>query len=150
MDVQLNSITVGDSRIKRSTADYAGTTKLRFHSSRAGMPNRIRTATSAAYQIAYQPRADDLIPTQIDQFPGEPYRIRRPIPVLIERVDDNDFLASFEEANLAFSGTTKREAFQNLAIEILNAFEMFSEQESNLGPEPIRQLAVLRSYLVRI
>ena len=94
--------------------------------------------------------ADVSFRTHIDQFPGESYALRRPIPVAIQRLEADDFVASFEEANLAVSGETSQEAFQNLAIEILNLFEIFSEEESNLGPEPTRQLKVLKQYLARV
>ena len=97
--------------------------------------------------------AAELIPlrgairTTIGLLPGEPYTLLRPIPVRIEQVEAGDFLAEFDEANIAISGETYQEAFQNLIAEILNAFENFSTEEASLGPEPTRQLKVLRNYL---
>lgn len=87
------------------------------------------------------------IRTTIGSLPGEPYTLLRAIPVRIEQVAAGDFLADFTEANIAISGETYQEAFQNLIAEILNAFENFSTEEASLGPEPTRQLKVLRNYL---
>lgn len=88
-----------------------------------------------------------IIKTFIDSLPGEPYTLRRPIPVKIETVGDEDYLASFDEANIAISGETYQEAFQNLVAEVLNSFENFIREETNLGPEPSRQLKILKRYL---
>ncbi len=85
--------------------------------------------------------------TTIGSLPGEPYTLLRAIPVKIEQVEARDFVAEFDEANIAISGETYHEAFQNLIAEILNAFENFSTEEARLGPEPTRQLEVLRNYL---
>ncbi len=85
----------------------------------------------------------------IYSFPGEPYVIREPIPVNIERLGVNDCIARFEEANVAMSGETEQEAFQNLIAEILDAFEALSGEANNLGLEPARQLGVLNKYVLR-
>lgn len=90
----------------------------------------------------------DISWTSINSLPGEPYTLLQPIPVKIERIEDNDSLASFEEANIAMSGETEQEAFQNLVAAVLDSFEDFSGEEASLGPEPARQLRVLRRYLV--
>ena len=83
----------------------------------------------------------------VKSLPGEPYTVLQPIRIKIERMGENDFLASFEEANLAMSGETKEEALQNIIAEILDTFEMFSDEASRLGPEPSRQLRVMQKYL---
>ena len=83
----------------------------------------------------------------ISSLPGEPYTLLRPIPVKIEQVEQDDFLARFEEANIGMSGETAQEALQNLLIDVLDAFELFCKEETNLGPEPTCQLRVLRRYI---
>lgn len=88
-----------------------------------------------------------IIRTFINSLPGEPYALLEPIPVKIETVGDGDYIASFDEANIAISGETYQEAFQNLIAEILNSFENFIREEGNLGPEPSRQLRILKRYL---
>jgi hypothetical protein len=88
-----------------------------------------------------------ILRTTISSLPGEPYTLLQPIPLKIDQVGEGDFLAGFDEANIAMSGETSQEAFQNLIAEILNAFESFSVEEANLGPEPARQLRILKKYL---
>lgn len=83
----------------------------------------------------------------INSLPGEPFNLLKPIPVKIERVDKNDFLVSFEEANITMPGESDQEAFQNLIGHTLDVFEALSNEETSLGPEPARQLKVLRKYL---
>lgn len=83
----------------------------------------------------------------INSLPGEPFNLLKPIPVKIERMDENDFLASFEEANITMPGESDLEAFQNLLGHTLDVFEALSNEETSLGPEPARQLKVLRKYL---
>jgi hypothetical protein len=80
-------------------------------------------------------------------FPGEPYRLLKPTSVHIKRLGDDDFLACFNEANIAISGDSPQEAFQGLASHILDVFEILELEESTLGPEPTRQLAVLREHI---
>ena len=87
------------------------------------------------------------MPELISSIPSEPYILLRSISVKIKRIEDNDFLASFEEANISMSGETEQEALQNLIAHILDVFEIFSEEESSLGPEPARQLRVLKQYI---
>lgn len=85
----------------------------------------------------------------ISSLHDEPYTLLQPIPIRIEKVEEDDFLACFEEANISMSGETPDEAFQNLIADILEAFELFCTEETTLGPEPTRQLDVLRRYLQR-
>ena len=80
-------------------------------------------------------------------FPGEPYRLLKPITVQVKCLGDDDFLASFHAANMAISGDSVQEAFQNLAAHILDVLEVLEQEESTLGPEPARQLAVLRDHI---
>lgn len=88
-----------------------------------------------------------ILRTAISSLPGEPYTLLQPIPVKIEQIEEGDFLAGFDEANVAMSGETYQEAFQNLVAEVLNSFESFITEEANLGPEPARQLGILKKYL---
>lgn len=83
----------------------------------------------------------------IGDFPGEPYAVTVPIPVKIEWTG-SDFLARFDEANIAMTGATRSEALGNLAGAILDTFEDYSA-EAALGPEPARQLAVLRRHIAK-
>lgn len=85
----------------------------------------------------------------IASLPSESYFFLRPIPVVIEQPGPGEFLARFEEANIAMSGETPEDARESLLANILDVFELFTDEETKLGPEPARQLWVLRKYLAR-
>ncbi len=84
----------------------------------------------------------------INHLPGEPYRLLKPIPITIQRLGEADFMASFEMANIAVSGPDIEDAYQSIAMHILDVFDSLIAEEGNLGPEPRRQLQILRTYLV--
>jgi hypothetical protein len=91
-------------------------------------------------------RADaKIVPVQT--FAPEPYTLLKPMSVLIEDSEDG-YLASFFDANIGTSGETEQEAFENLKSLVLDIFDSLSrEAPERLGPEPARQLAVLRSFI---
>jgi len=77
----------------------------------------------------------------------EGYLVKRPIRISYEVVSDTEVLAQFAEANFSVSGISRQDAFQALTEEILAAFDDWTADESNLGPGPKQQLAILRQYL---
>lgn len=77
------------------------------------------------------------------------YRLLSPIRVKYERSGDG-FLASFAEANIAVSGLTKQDACEALVMEILDAFDDWTADESALGPGPLEQLTVLKKYITKV
>ncbi len=83
----------------------------------------------------------------IGDFPAEPYRVLKPIPVTIEWTG-SAFLASFDEASIAMTGHTRSEALGNLAADILDTYEDYSA-ETQLGPQPARQLSILKAYIAK-
>lgn len=86
-----------------------------------------------------------IVPVQT--FAPEPYSLLKPMSVLIEDTEDG-YLASFFDANIGTSGETEQEAFENLKSLVLDIFDSLSrEAPERLGPEPSRQLAVLRSFI---
>ena len=80
-------------------------------------------------------------------FHGESYQVRRAIPVSFRRAELGEFVATFTEANISFVGENMAEALNGLKAEILDTLEEYEEHEPHLGPEPVRQLAVLRRYI---
>ncbi len=85
----------------------------------------------------------------ITTFTPEPYRLEREIPATVQLAPDG-FTAAFFDANIATSGETQEEAVSNLKSLILDTFDFLSsEPPEALGPEPARQLAVLRGFLER-
>jgi len=88
-----------------------------------------------------------LIP--ITTLAPEPYELMRDIPAVVQPVGD-EFIATFFDANISTAGDTQEEAVSNLRSLILDTFEYFdAEAPESLGPEPTRQLGVLRKFLVR-
>jgi dCTP deaminase len=81
--------------------------------------------------------------------PGR-YELERPIPAMLQPSDDG-FTATFFDANIGSSGDTEEEAINNLRTLILDTFELLeSKQPEQLGIEPRRQLALLRSLIRKI
>lgn len=79
--------------------------------------------------------------------PGLTYDLLRPIPVVIEQNDEN-FVASFTDANIHTSGETASEAFNNLKSYIGDVFdELLAIGRERLGPGPRRELTVLEQYI---
>jgi predicted RNase H-like HicB family nuclease len=83
----------------------------------------------------------------IHTFEPEPYEILRPVPIVVEPSGE-EFSASFFDANISTSGETEQEAFDNIKNLILDIYDSLTREASDrLGPEPQRQLAVLRSFV---
>ena len=76
------------------------------------------------------------------------YRVRRPIPVEIERLGIGEYEARFCEANVAIGGTDVQDAYQALVADILDTFDLLTEND-NLGRSLVEQRQVLQSYIAR-
>ena len=83
----------------------------------------------------------------VETFAPEPYRVKRAIPLALQRRADG-YLALFVEANVNSSGGTQEEALANVKELILDVFDSLSSlPPSKLGPGPARKLAVLREFI---
>ena len=71
-----------------------------------------------------------------------------PISVVLRPVDGDEFLASFEEADIATTGLSATDALDALKSAIVEIYEMF-RGEPQLGPGPKRELTILEKYLGR-
>lgn len=83
----------------------------------------------------------------IDELEDE-YVVLTPIPYQITRHDNGDYVAAFNEANIAINGVDPQDAYQSLVAEILDTYDTLSS-EPRLGPDANAQLELLRTYLVR-
>jgi hypothetical protein len=64
---------------------------------------------------------------------------------------DDGYIATFFDANIATGGDTEEEAVDNLRSLIADTFDFLnSEPTEHLGPEPLRQLRVLRPLIRRV
>jgi predicted RNase H-like HicB family nuclease len=83
----------------------------------------------------------------IASFAPEPYEVLKPFSVVVKPVD-NEYVATFFDANLSMTGDTEVEAVDNLKDIILTVFDKLqTETSDNLGVEPKRQLDILRSLI---
>lgn len=85
----------------------------------------------------------------IQSFAPEPFELIKPFDVIVQPSDD-EYLASFFDANINASGCTETDAVANLKSLMTVLFERFlSLPPSKLGPGPSRQLAVLKEFIKR-
>jgi predicted RNase H-like HicB family nuclease len=84
----------------------------------------------------------------IETFAPEPYKVLKPFHVVVQAQED-EYVASFLDANLNASGSTQAEAVSNLKDVILAVFDCLNEQQARLGPGPARQLGVLTEFVGR-
>ena len=86
----------------------------------------------------------------IQSFTPEPYEVLLPFTAVVKPCDDG-YEASFFDANIHSSGDTEEEAISNLKSAILDMFDRLSDLagQEKLGPEPTRQLQVLRRHVSR-
>ena len=84
----------------------------------------------------------------IDNLGEGGYQILQPIPVEIQEVAPEDFLASFREANITISGSDSDDVYRALVAEILDTFDVLIE-ERNLGPDAAEKLRTLSTYIAR-
>jgi predicted DNA-binding antitoxin AbrB/MazE fold protein len=78
----------------------------------------------------------------------EPFDLLRSIPVVVQPTDDG-YLATFFDANIGITGDTKEESVANLRLLLVDVFDELEREEAQLGPQLIRQLAVLRGFMKR-
>jgi predicted RNase H-like HicB family nuclease len=84
----------------------------------------------------------------ISTFAPEPFAVVKDFGVVVQPADAS-FVATLFDANIGASGETPEDAVQNLKDCLLNAFTVLEARERELGLEPRRQLAVLRSLICR-
>jgi hypothetical protein len=75
-----------------------------------------------------------------------PAEILKPLCATVTR-EDGCFVASFCEANINASGSSRSEAMEMLKDAIVSAYYVLSDLEGELGEEPMRQLSVLREFI---
>lgn len=83
----------------------------------------------------------------ITTFVPEPYEVVRQMVAVVQPSEEG-FTASLFDANIHSSGDTEEEAVRNLKSLTLDVYDNLSaEPTENLGPQPRRQLAVLREFI---
>ena len=83
----------------------------------------------------------------ISSLSPEPYTVQRSIVASLRPTDD-EFVATFYDAELSTSGETRSEAISNLRDLIVETYELLTSlAEDSLGPGPLRQRDVLQEYM---
>jgi predicted RNase H-like HicB family nuclease len=93
-------------------------------------------------------QAGQAIIVPITTLAPDPFDLRHDIKVVIQP-SDGEFIATYFDANIATGGDTQEEAFMNLKMLIVDMYESLVDEKEPLGPEPERQLAVLKSVISR-
>ncbi len=83
----------------------------------------------------------------INTFAPEPYELLKSFNVTVQPTED-DFEVGWYDANIHTGGQNEEEAVSNLKSLILDLFDSFSREPSEkLGPEPKRQLLVMKQFI---
>jgi hypothetical protein len=85
--------------------------------------------------------------TTITDLESAKYTLKQPIPLSIEQTSDDEWLATFSEAEISRSGDTPHDAVEWLRSSIVQLFQVFKAEKA-LGPLPKRQLEALGRYIV--
>ncbi len=93
--------------------------------------------------------SDSSLLVPIQTFEPEPFELIKAITVVIQPVDD-EFSASFFDANVNAAGSNECEAVDNLKETLLSRFDYLDSQPAEvLGPALLKQLAALRAFVRR-
>jgi hypothetical protein len=79
------------------------------------------------------------------------YFLSSPISITIHQDYDDEYTATFSEAELSRSAETAKEAIEWLKSSIVTLYDLLKKRSpEQLGPLPLRQLRVLGKYLVEV
>ena len=83
----------------------------------------------------------------IKSFAPEPFEVVKEIPVVIEQGDE-EYLATFYDANVGASGSNEVEAIENLKDVLLSRYDhLDGVAKKKLAPPVAKQIAVLREFI---
>lgn len=76
------------------------------------------------------------------------YRLRHPIPVLIER-DDDMIIATYHDVDMSGTGADVQEALSHLCAAIIKYYETLKDDEDNTDSLPSQEYAFLKQIIVK-
>jgi hypothetical protein len=85
----------------------------------------------------------------INDLGEDGYELLKPIPYTVTRVDDGDYIAKFNVANIGSGGTDAHDAYQALIAAVLDTFDILRAEQDHLGDDAAAQLETLNAYLVK-
>jgi hypothetical protein len=98
--------------------------------------------------IALEARQEPIL-VPITTLEPEPFELLKEIKVVVEPSDE-EYVASFIEANVNASGCTAADSINNLKDVLLGKFDFLDRlPPDKLGPGPAKDIAVLRTFLRR-
>ena len=100
----------------------------------------VNSPLTASYYI-------DAVTVHITELPNATHSLLKPIPIRLKPVGEGEWIASFDEANIAMTGDTPQEAKELLSYNIIDAVELFHAKEEVLIPDLKQALMVLRQYI---
>ncbi len=128
------------SKVSSPVPQWPGT--LHYDTNDVGSPNVVTYATFNSYNSDSGPYAWLVLLT----LDSADYQLRQPIFVGLKEKADDEYIATFAEAELSRPGDTPEEALAWLKSSIVELYELF-KGEDQLGPLPQRQLRVLEQYI---
>ncbi len=92
----------------------------------------------------------DSVVVPITTFAPEPFQVLKEIKAVIQKEDEDEFTATFFDANVNATGCNQVDAIDNLKDLILSRFEFLNAQSpEKLGLGLAKQIAVLREFVAR-
>ena len=82
----------------------------------------------------------------ISDLRHDEYKLTQPIPVSIE-YEDNVIIASFYDVDVYGTGDDVQEAITDLCFQIVEIYELYSQNVSRLGPVPAREWKYLQTIV---
>lgn len=123
-------------------------TNVAWNSDRVGQAIPFPNVASTYVAIIYFTRQATL--DAIQELPDHRFELLRPIPVTYTEWSGS-VVASFEEADVSISGSSREDAHELLAHWVVDLFgDLLDEPTATLGRVPARQLTVLREYIRRV
>jgi hypothetical protein len=117
------------------------------HNTSVFVENEVTYSNISAYNIFESGADAKLILYTLE---SQKYKLRKPIVITLRENADDEYIASFTEAELSRSGESPREAVEWLKSSIVTLYELLAKRpRRQLGPLPTRQLLVLGEYLVK-
>ena len=90
----------------------------------------------------------DLALHVISSLPDPSLHVFRSLPAVVKKLGDENFVANAPEVNINASGDTAEEALENLQDVVATVYRLYSSLPPHtLGPEPARQINLLRQHI---
>jgi hypothetical protein len=126
---------------------FMGTVEERQEELQRSAALEAKMRTLEAKLDALQKGGSIIVPVQ--SFEPEPYELLKELNIVVEKVDEDEYVASFYDANLNASGCNPGQAVEHLKGLMISRFEILKSTKKKLGRGPMKQLAVLRSFVKR-